>query len=118
MNNESTLRERFDKLFLDKHGEVWARDSDLILAFIESEIQKAQELAQAELVFSSRNELWIKPIRQSLLSEVIGVLSGMEGSVQGLSSAGGPVDNLDEAHGYNKALADVEKELIARYGPL
>jgi len=31
-----------------------------------------------------------------------------QGSVQGLSSAGGPVDNLDEAHGWNKCISAVE----------
>lgn len=31
------------------------------------------------------------------------------GSVQGLSSLGGPVDNLDEAHGYNHALTEVKQ---------
>lgn len=32
------------------------------------------------------------------------------GSVQGISSFGGPVDNLDEARGYNQALDEVKQK--------
>lgn len=36
-------------------------------------------------------------------------LEGMKGSVQGLSSAGGPVNTIDEAHVYNNLLDDILK---------
>lgn len=39
------------------------------------------------------------------------LIRSMQGSVQGLSSAGGPVDNLDEAHGYNQFAEDLIKEI-------